>query len=56
MCGLIGPNWVRKAASAVAVLSLGGTPFRFELPQAQKYEQELKAIKAQQSKAAVPKF
>lgn len=56
VCGLIGPSWVRAADSAVAVLALGGAPFRFELPQASKYEQELKAIKAQQTKAAVPKF
>jgi len=55
-CGLLGPNWVRAADSAVAVLSLGGSPLRLELPQALKYEQELKAIKAQQTKAAVPKF
>ena len=56
VCGLIGPSWVRAADSAVAVLTLGGSPLRMELPQAQKYEQELKAIKAQQTKAAVPKF
>ena len=55
-CGLIGPTWARAADSAVAVLALGGSPLRLELPQALKYEQELKAIKAQQTKAAVPKF
>ena len=56
VCGLIGTSWVRAADSAVAVLALGGAPFRFELPQASKYEQEMKAIKAQQTKAAVPTF
>ena len=52
----MGRTWVRTADSAVAVHALGGTPLRLDLPQALKYEQELKAIKEQKAKDSVPKF
>jgi len=50
-----GQTWTR-ADGAVAVLALGGAPFRFDLPQAFKHEQAVKAAKEQKAKAAVPKF
>ena len=52
----MGRTWTRSADSAVAVHALGGISLRLDLPQALKYEQELKAIKEQKAKAAVPKF
>lgn len=52
---LRGPTWVRDDG-AVAVHSQGMFPVRLELPQAQKYEAELKAIKDQQARQKVPKF
>ncbi len=52
----MGRTWARSADSAVAVHALGGISLRLDLPQALKYEQELKAIKEQKAKAAVPKF
>jgi len=52
---LSGNVWVR-ADGALAIHALGGTPVTLELPQAAKYEAELKAIKERQSRAAVPRF
>lgn len=50
-----GQTWTR-ADGAIAVLGLGGTPLRLDLPQALQYEQAVKAAKDQKAKAAVPKF
>ena len=50
-----GQTWTR-ADGAVAVLGLGLTPFRLDLPQAFQHEQAVKAAKDQKAKAAVPKF
>jgi hypothetical protein len=53
--GLSGTIWVRDDG-AVARLDLGGSCITLDLPQARKYEAELKAIKENKAKAAVPKF
>lgn len=56
-----GPNPVlgkvfRRSDGAQAVVLLGNASVRFDLPQATKYEAELKAIKDQQARQKVPKF
>ena len=52
---LQGQVWVRDDG-ALAVHGIGGFPVRLELPQAARYEAELKAIKEKQAREKVPKF
>ncbi|MEO8353045.1 MAG: hypothetical protein ABI680_15040 [Chthoniobacteraceae bacterium] len=53
--GLTGKVWIRDDG-AIARAQFGGGPILLDLPQARKYEAELKAIKEQKARAAVPKF
>lgn len=53
--GLAGNNWVRDDG-ATACLQLGGASVTLSLPQAIKYETELKAQRDANARAAVPKF
>lgn len=53
--GLKGTIWVRKDGAS-ATLIFGGDSLSMELPQAAKYEAELKAIRDAKARASVPKF
>lgn len=53
--GLAGRIWIRDDG-AVAQWTLGGGSIILDLPQALKYDAELKASKEQKARAAVPKF
>lgn len=53
--GLSGKIWLRKD-DARACLAPGGSSMLLELPQAVKYEAEMRALRDAQNRAAVPKF
>ena len=53
--GIRGKFWVREDG-AIAHAPLGDIQIVLELPQARKYESELKAIKEQKARSSVPKF
>jgi hypothetical protein len=52
---LAGQYW-RRTDGALAVHGIGGFPVRLELPQAAKWEAQIKAAKDQAARANVPKF
>lgn len=53
--GLTGKVWVREDG-AIARVPFGAVMISLDLPQARKYEAELKAIQERKVRAAVPKF
>jgi hypothetical protein len=55
LSGISGKAWVRDDGS-IARANFGDVSIVLDLPQARKYEAEMKAIKEQKARDAVPKF